>query len=356
MTNEVGIGIVGTGLWASSVHLPAYQAHPHARLVGVYDVDQESAERAAKDFGIESVFSTYEEMLACDDIDAVDIITPNVTHLSLALAAIAAGKHVFCEKPMAMNADEAQQMADAAAEANLKTAINFTWRNPAAVRFMRHLIEQDRIGKIYHISGVYRAGWGRNEERPIEWRLQKELAGTGVIGDIGSHIIDMVEWMTDERITSLVADLNTFQPERPKVGGGTGTVDVDDAASFLARLNGGGMATFLATFYGTGERMNQGVEIFGQKGALKMQYSNQETILASLDPLSDENQFVELPIPDRFKTQGHDLRQNTVRQFVDAIVNDEEMSPSFEDGLRNQRVIDAVVASAQAGRWLDVGE
>ena len=105
------------------------------------------------------------------DIDAIDIITPNVFHAPLALAAIAAGKHVMCEKPMAMNVDEAQQMADAARAANLKTAVNFTWRNPPAVRYMRHLIEEGHIGQIYHVNGIYRAGWGYNSQRPVEWRL-----------------------------------------------------------------------------------------------------------------------------------------------------------------------------------------
>ena len=359
MAKTVGIGVIGTGLWASTVHLPAYHAHPHARLVGVYDVDPAGAARAAEAFGIEAVFTDYEAMLACEEIDAIDIIAPNVTHAPLALKAIAAGKHVFCEKPMAMNADEAQQMADAARRAQVKTGINFTWRNPPAVQYMRHLIQQGCIGKIYHVQGIYRAGWGRNEQRPIEWRLQQKYAGTGVIGDIGSHLIDMVEWLTGERITSLVADLNTFQSERPLAtgtieSGSMGVVDVDDAASFLARLSGGGMATLLATFYGTGERMNQGLEIYGQQGAIKMQYSNQETISASLEPLSDQNHFVDMPIPDQFKTIGHDLRQNTVRNFIDAIIDDKTMTPNFDDGLRNQRVIDAVVASARAGTWLDV--
>lgn len=354
--SKVGIGVIGSGLWASTVHLPAYHAHPSARLVGIYDVDRNGAERAAQQFGIETIFAEYADLLACDEIDAVDIITPNVTHAPLALAAIAAGKHVFCEKPMAMNADEAQQMADVAVQANVKTAINFTWRNPPAVRFMRHLIQQGKIGKIYHVRGIYRAGWGRNEQRPIEWRLQKEFAGTGVIGDIGSHMIDMIEWMTGEQIASLTADLNTFQSERPQPNGSAmGTVDVDDAASFLARLSGGGMVNFLSTFYGSGERMNQELEFFGQHGALKMVYSNQESIRASLEPQSDENQFIDLPIPAQFKMDSHDLRQNTVRAFVDAIANDTEMSPSFEDGLRNQRIIDAVVASAEAGEWVAVG-
>lgn len=352
MVNEVGIGVVGTGLWSSTVHLPAYEAHPKARLVGVYDIDPLGAERAAQAFGIEHVFSDYDAMLACGDIHAIDIISPNVTHAPLALAAIAAGKHVFCEKPMAMNADEARQMASAARKANVKTGINFTWRNPAAAKFVRHLIEQGKIGKIYHVRGIYRAGWGRNEQRPIEWRMQQKLAGTGVIGDIGSHLIDMIEWMTGERITDLVADLNTFQSQRPLANGsGVGTVDVDDAASFLARLSGGGMATLLSTFYGTGERMNQEIEIFGQNGALKMTYSNQKTIRVSLDPHSDENRFVDLPIPERFKTDGHDLRQNTIRAFVDAISDVQEMTPNFEDGLRNQQIIDAVVASAEQERW-----
>lgn len=361
MVNEVGVGVVGTGGWASDVHLPTYQAHPRARLVGVYDPDEERAARAAKRFGAESVFSDYEAMLDRDDIDAIDIITPNVSHASLALAAIAAGKHVICEKPMAMNVDEAQQMVDAARKANLKTAVNFTWRNPPAALFIRHLIQQGRLGRIYHVNGVYRAGWGHDADRPFMWRLQKEAAGTGVLGDIGSHIIDMVEWMTGERITSLVADLNTFEPERPLVdGSGMGTVDVDDAASFLARLSGGGMATFLATFYGTGERMNQGVEIFGQKGSLKMEYGfyndDQETIRAAFAPFASDYNFLDIPIPEQFKTMGHDLRQNTMRRFIDAIANDEEMKPSFDDGLRNQRVIDTVVASAQAGTWMDVPE
>ncbi|MEZ4707800.1 MAG: Gfo/Idh/MocA family oxidoreductase [Caldilineaceae bacterium] len=125
-----------------------------------------------------------------------------------------------------------------------------------------------------------------------------------------------------------------------------GVYDVDPA--------GAARATLLATFYGTGERMNQGVAIYGQQGALKMRYSNQTTISASLEPLSDTNQFIELPIPDQYKTVGHDLRQNTVRNFINAIANDEAMTPNFEDGLRNQRVIDTVVASAREGAWFDV--
>jgi len=163
MVNQVGIGVVGTGGWARDVHLPAYQDHPRACLVGVYDVDGESAERAAQLFGAEAVFSDYEAMLDRDDIDVIDIITPNVTHVSLALAAIAAGK----------------QMVEAARKANLKTAINFTWRNPPAALYCRHLIQQGRLGKIYHVYGTYRAGWGYDEQRPLMWRLQKELAGTG---------------------------------------------------------------------------------------------------------------------------------------------------------------------------------
>lgn len=357
MTEKVGVGVVGTGGWASNVHLPAYQGHPRARLVGVYDVNRASAEQAAARFGIEAIYADYSALLANEEIDAIDIITPNVTHVDLALGALAAGKHVICEKPMAMNADEARRMAAAAAKANRKTAINFTWRNPPAALYCRHLIEQGQLGQIYHVYGIYRAGWGRDAQRPIEWRLQQEFAGTGVLGDIGSHIIDMVEWMTGERITRLTADLNTFTPQRPLTdGNGVGTVDVDDAVSILARLSGGGMATFLATFYGTGERMNQGVEIFGQKGSLKMEYTNQESIRASSEPFERDYQVVDLPIPEHFKTQGRDLRQNTIYRFIDAIANDEEMTPNFEDGLRNQQIIDTVVASARVGTWLEVPE
>ena len=351
MVKEVGIGVVGTGMWANNVHLAAYQEHPQARLIAVYDVDRESAERAAERFGAESVCDELEELLGRDDIDAVDIITPNVTHAPLVLAALAAGKHVMCEKPMAMNADEARQMAEAAAEAKVKTAVNFTWRNSGSMGYARYLVEQGELGRIFHVYGSYLGGFGSNPKMPIFWRLQKDVAGTGILGDIGSHIIDLAEWITGERITRVLADLNTFTPERPLPGGGgMGKVDVDDAASLLARFDGGGMGTFLATCYATGESMDQHIEIYGQKGSMRVSYRNQETIDAALGG----ERMQTIPIPDEFKVSSEHNHRANVRNFVGAIADDIEMVPNFTDGLRNQRVLDTVVASSLAGTWVQV--
>ena len=173
----------------------------------------------------------------------------------------------------------------------------------------------------------------------------------GILGDIGSHIIDLAEWITGQRITGVLADLNTFTPERPLPGGdGMGKVDVDDAASLLSRFDGGGMGTFLATCYATGESMDQHIEIYGQKGSMRVSYRNQETIDAALGG----ERMQTIPIPDEFKVSSEHNHRANVRNFVGAIVDDTEMVPNFTDGLRNQRVLDAVVASSQAGTWVQV--
>lgn len=351
--SEVGIGVVGTGMWANNVHLAAYQEHPKASLVSVYDVNREAAERTAKRFGAESVAGSYEELLARDDIDVIDVITPNVTHAPLVLAAIEAGKHVMCEKPMAMNAGEALRMTEAADKAGVKTGVNFTWRNGGPVQYARELVAQGELGQVYHVYGCYLSGFGHNPKVPLMWRLQKDMAGTGVLGDIGSHIVDLAEWIIGERTTKVLADLNTFTEERPLLdGSGNGKVEVDDAASFLTRFEGGGMGTFLATFYATGESMDHRIDIYGKKGSIRLSWKEQDTILVSLG-LTD-SEIKPIDIPDRFKAPHEQMTRANVRNFVDAIADDKEMVPNFRDGLANQQVLDTVVASSQQGSWVEV--
>ncbi|XOV86482.1 MAG: Gfo/Idh/MocA family protein [Pseudomonadota bacterium] len=354
-TGMVRVGVVGTGKWANNVHLAAYQDHPLAQVVGVCDISLKRAQQAAARFGAEFATIDYGELIARDDVDAIDVITPNVNHAEVVLAAIGAGKHVMCEKPMAMNVAEAREMFEAATAANIKAGVNFTWRNAGAARYAKHIVQTGQLGRIYHVYGSYISDFGRYKEIPLIWRLQKRFAGTGALGDTGSHIIDLVEWITGERITRLIADLNTFVKERPLTdGSGVGEVDVDDAVSILARLEGGGMGTLHSTFYGTAQGMEQKVEIFGEKGALALRWQNQQTISLSVGHFADENQMLEVPIPERFKAPDHQLKRQNIYSFVEAISQDKKMSPDFQDGLRNQTVIDAVVASARSGNWVTV--
>ena len=219
----VRFGVVGTGGWANFVHLATYQAHPKAQIACVCDVDERSAERAAANFGAESVATDYRSMMERDDIDAVSIVTPNVYHADMTLAALAAGKHVMCEKPMAMTYDEAKEMADAASAAGVKTGINFSYRGFPGARYAQHIVSEGHLGRIYHVNAKYLSGGFTNPKVPLIWRMQKAMAGTGALGDIGAHMIDNVTWISGERITSLVADQRTFIDKRPLMdGSGTG--------------------------------------------------------------------------------------------------------------------------------------
>lgn len=355
MTSDIRIGVIGTGMWANNVHLAALVAHPKATVVGVCDVNPDNARGTARRFGIETATSDAAELIQRDDIDAIDIVTPNVTHAPLALAAAAAGKHVFCEKPMAMNAEEARQMVSAAEDAGVRTGINFTWRNSPGARYARFLVQNGLIGTPYHVFGSYFSSFGRNPQIPLIWRLRKDMAGTGALGDTGSHIIDLVEWITGERVVELVADLNTFTRERPLIGQpGSGKVDVDDAASLMIRLEGGGMGTLLSTFYGSGRGMDQRVEIHGKKGALMLSSQDRDTITTSIAHFADEGQLLKVPIPARFQQPEDAVRQANVRAFIDAIANDTEMNPGFREGLRNQIVLDAAVESARKRSWVSL--
>ena len=228
--SEVRIGVIGTGGWANTVHMRGYQAHPKARIVGVCDIILDRAKEAAEKFGAEFATDDYMALINRDDIDAIDVVTPNNVHVPIAMAAVKAGKHVMCEKPLAMNVAEAKELVDAAKAAGVKTGVNFTYRGHPAARYAREVICSGEIGRIFHVNAFYMQSWLVDPQRPLVWRLQKNLTGTGVLGDLASHVIDLAEWFTGSRITSVVGDMSTFQDERPLPdGSGTGKVDVDDA-------------------------------------------------------------------------------------------------------------------------------
>lgn len=357
--SEIRVGVVGTGGWANAGHMAVYDTHPGAKLIGVCDIDKDRARAAARMFDAEIITDDYNELVNRDDIDAIDIVTPNALHSPIALAALAAGKNVICEKPMAMNQAEAKQMLQAAADAGTRNGVNFVYRNHPAARFARYLIDKGHIGRIFHVNAFYMQGWLVYPRVPVSWRLQKSMTGTGVLGDLGSHIIDLVEWLTGNRITSVVADMQTFVDERPlAVGSGTGQVDVDDGATFLTRFDSGAMGSFVSSRYATARGNYQRIEIYGEEGALVYQWEDTDHIQACLGPaLVRESQWVPMLVPERFKprnraaTHKYGTTEN-ISNFIDAIAMDREMIPGFQDGYRNQQVLDAVAASAQGQCWI----
>jgi len=336
--------------------MPGYKAHPNAKIIGVCDIVPRHAESASKLFGAEFITEDYNELVARDDIDAVDVVTPNVVHVPAAMAAIEAGKHVICEKPLAMSHAEAKGLIGAAKASSAKNGVNFTYRGHPAARYAKELISNGEVGQIFHISASYLQGWLVNPATPIVWRLQKHMTGTGVLGDLASHIIDLCMWFADAKITSVVADMQTFVEERPLPdGSGKGKVDVDDGASFLARFDNGAMATFVSSRNGTARGNYQRIEIYGEKGMLVYSWEDRENLEAALGDNATNGQVSRIPVPPEFKPRdGMFGFTENVSNFIDAIVEDKVMSPGFEDGLANQEILDAVALSAENGSWVSL--
>ena len=353
MSNEnVGLVVVGSGLWAG-FYLSACERHERAHAIAVCNPNLASAERLGRRFGVPAV-GDLDELLARDDVDAIAIVTPNDSHADLALRAAAAGKHVLCEKPMAMNIAEARAMTDAVDAAGLVSGINFTWRNPSAARYARFLVERGELGRLFHINGHFNQGWLIDAQVPRNWRLERARTGSGTLGDIGSHILDLAEWISGDRIVSLVAEAPTFVAERPVPGGGYGEVDVDDAVAILARTDSGALGNFSSSRYVRSAGMDQVLELHGERGALRMNFGDQASIAVSIGHFAREQQWVDAPIPARFQRTQQQYLEDNVTRFLDAIVEGEVNVPSFADGLRNQILIDAVIDSATSGRWVEL--
>jgi predicted dehydrogenase len=284
-------------------------------------------------------------------------------HAPIALAALQAGKHVICEKPMAMNYQEALAMAEAARQAGLVTAINFVYRCHPAAQFAHHLVRSGYLGRLYQINGHYLQGWLMDRQLPLVWRLQKEMTGTGVLGDLGSHLIDLAEWISGEQIKTVIADFQTFVHERPLLdGSGTGRVEVDDAANFLARFEGGAGGAFSTSRYAAGQNNYQGLEIYGEQGSLAYSVDDPDQLWAALGPAFVQEQIPMTPlrVPRRFKPLDESdqfSRQNRgghIFAFIEAILAGKMMVPNFQEGLRNQAVMEAIELSAQERRWVDL--
>ena len=354
--SEVRVGVVGTGGFANFAHMPGYQAHPKARIAGVCDIILDRAKAAAERFGATIVTEDYRELVNRDDIDAIDVVTPNNVHVPIALAAIRAGKHVMCEKPLGMNFAEAQELIDAAKETRAKTGINFSYRGHPAARYAKDLISGGQIGKIYHVNAFYMQGWLVNAKSPIVWRLQKEMTGTGALGDLASHIVDLTMWFTDAKITSVVGDTSTFLDERPLPdGSGNGKVDVDDGCDFLARYDNGAMGTFVSSRYGTSRGNYQRIEVYGEKGGLVYSFEDKDNLEVSLGDDAKAYKWLTVPVPGSFTPRdGNTGWTENVSNFIDAIIEDKEMVPDFQDGLNNQAVLDAVAISAENRSWVKV--
>lgn len=332
----------------------------------------DSVQRAAEQWGWAETSTDWREVIARPDIDIVDIVTPGDSHAEIAIAALDAGKHVLCEKPLANTVEEAEAMADAAARAaehGVVSMVGFTYRRVPAATFLRDLIAEGVIGRVQQVRAAYRQDWLVDPEMPLAWRLQKEHAGSGALGDIGAHIIDLTQFVTGQTVEAVAGVTETIVSRRPLSAGGSGLsgtagagygdVTVDDLALFTGRLSGGALASFEATRFATGRKNALTIEVSGDRGALAFDLEDLNSLQFYDRTLPDDRQgFTKIivteaahPYVAAWWPAGHMLgyEHGFTHQVVDLVrgIHDGTAPhPSFAEGLGVQRVLDAVERSA----------
>jgi predicted dehydrogenase len=342
--------------------------------------DAASLREFADRWGWEETATDWREVLRRPDIDVVDIATPTALHCEMVIAAAEAGKHVFCEKPLALDAAEAARMAEAVRRAGVTSYLNHNYRRVPAVMLAKHMIDSGRIGRIFHWRGAYLQSWIIDPEFPLTWHLQAEHAGAGPLWDLGSHSVDLARFLVGE-IETVQALTTTFIPERPLPGSGAGTfkagggggavargkVTVEDAAIMAVRFENGAIGSFESTRFATGRKNANRFEIYGEKGAVAfdLERLNELEFLDAKLPSSEQGFRTVLvteadhPYIAAWWPPGHVIGYehtftHAVADFVKAVATGGPIHPSIADGVGTMQVLDAAKRSAATGTTVTV--
>jgi len=344
---------------------------------------EEAARAAARKWGWAEASADWREAIARDDIDIVDIVTPGDSHAEIAVAALAAGKHVLCEKPLANTLEQANSMADAAADAarhGVYAMVGFVYRRTPAAVLAKQMVGSGAIGEVRQVRAAYLQDWLVDPETPLGWRLQKEHAGSGALGDIGAHAIDLAQFITGQRLEAVSGILHTAVRRRPLVetvsglsgtpSGEYGDVTVDDLALFTGRFGSGVIGSFEASRLSTGRKNSLRIEIAGSAGALSfdLEQSNTLQFYDRTAPATRQG-FARIlvtepehPYLSAWWPTGHMLGYehgftHQAKDFVEDICAGRQPQPSFEEGRQVQRVLDAVETSAASGSvWTPIAQ
>lgn len=384
MAKELNIGMIGYSFMGKAHSNGFRQVPAFFPELGVKPVlkaicgrNRDAVKKAAETYGWESHETNWKKLVARDDIDVIDICTPGNEHMPMAIAALQAGKHVICEKPLTNTLKEAQEVLKLARKVRKKTMVAFNYRRVPAVALAKQLIAEGRIGTIYHWRAVYLQDWIMDPEFPLVWRLQKSKAGSGPHGDLNAHIIDLALHLVGDIDTVVGADA-TFIKKRPlaeavdaalgaKGGKKMGAVTVDDATLFLARFKNGALGSFEATRFAAGRRNHNRFEINGSKGSLVFNLEKMNELqFYSREDEGHIQGFREIqvgegsqPYMGAWWPPGHIIGwehsfTHEFRDFFDAIVNNRKFSPDFAEGAKVQAVLEAVSGSAKSKQWAKV--
>jgi predicted dehydrogenase len=357
MTDQVRVGVVGTSWFADGFHLPNLASHPRAELAAICGRTREPAEELATKYKIPHVFTDYRTMIASGLLDALVVVTPDVLHYPITMAALDAGLHVLCEKALAMNAVHAREMYERAEALGRKHMVMFTWHWVPPYRYLQHLIEQGFVGRPYYFHMRWEADYGR--DATYGWRFDRQQ-GNGILGDLGSHTIDLARRYVGD-IARVSAHLATYV-QRPGPAGQALDAANDAAVLAVEFANGahGSMHVSAVTYKG-----EVSIALYGDVGSLEFVSGAAGASLRGVRQGEDQWQPLEVPAD-----LWHDVdREGSVmeqtidvfkkhpvgnRLFIDAILEDRPIDSTFYDGWKAQQVIDAAIASHTQGRWIAV--
>ena len=334
--------------------------------------DAAGVQAARAKLGWQFATTDWREIVESPLIDVVDIVTPTFAHAEMAIAALKNGKHVLCEKPLGRDLKECEAIFAAAKKAKGIHMVCHNYRRIPAIALAKRMLTEGALGRIYHFRARYAQERLADPEFPLDWRLQKETSGSGVHSDINSHIIDLARYLVGE-FTSVCGIVNTFVPERPRADilakgkRQLGKVTAPDSAAFLGWMQGGVMANLEATKYALGRRNQIEIEINGSKGSLYFDFEDMNKLkYYNGDDPEDRQGFRDILVTQRDDLQpyvshwwppGHGIGYehtfvHTVVDFVNACIDGKPVHPTFEDGLKNQRVLTAVEESSAKGKWV----
>ena len=375
---EVGVGMLGYAFMGKS-HTNAFKKIPYMmypppaipKLVAICGRNAEAAAEAALRYGYDGYYTDWRKMLEDDRIQLFDNGGPNDAHAEPCNAAAATKKHVFCEKPLARNAEEAKSMLDAATKGGVKHMVAFNYRFVPAVRLAYDLISSGKLGRLYHFRAVYLQEWIMpHYNTPMIWRTDRKRCGSGAIGDLGSHIIDLGRFLMGE-MTSVSAMTRTFIPERPGPEGKMQKVDVDDAFVASIQFANGGIGTVEASRFAAGHKNYNCIEVNGEKGSIRwnLERLNELEVFWVDDQPKETQGFHTVNVTEGYHPfysnwwpHGHIIGWehtfvHELTHFLDCIVNNKDVAPlgaSFDDGYRNAVICDAIDHSAQSKRQVDL--